>query len=61
MIIEGWIPVPDVFEMERCEVCEEALCDIHLMHYYECECIGQHEEDYEYKEENGILYARKIV
>ena len=45
-------------EMARCELCEEPWCEEHGKHYFECECVGPHQDDeYDYEEVGGKLYA----
>ena len=57
---DGWVKVAYASESSRCELCEEPWCDEHGKHYFECECVGPHQEDeFEYSERGGQLYARR--
>ena len=45
-------------DLPSCEICEEAWCEEHGEHYFECSCVGPHQDDvYDYEEVDGILYA----
>ena len=40
-----WQDIKYASDMEQCNSCGEAFCDIHKKHYADCECIGPDEED----------------
>ena len=54
----GWQKVVLAPQTE-CGCCGEPWCSRHKQHYAECPCIGPHQdEEYEYTEREGVLYAR---
>ena len=56
-----WQKVVFANELSLCDYCSEELwCPIHNTHYDECECIGPMEDDVEYQEIDGTLYARRL-
>lgn len=57
----GWRRVVFASDLEACKMCGEPWCDIHDMHYADCECIGPTQDGYEYKEIRGILFAREVI
>jgi hypothetical protein len=40
---------------------EDGNCPVCGIDYAECKCPGPTMEDYEYRERNGVLYARPMV
>ncbi len=59
---DGWVLVKFASDCQSCNMCDEPLCAECGVHYADCSCPGPHQEDeYKYKEINGILYARKLV
>lgn len=55
-----WQKVIFAHDCEPCDACGEPVCpQCDGLHYWECPCPGPHEDDiYEYKEVDGVLYAR---
>lgn len=59
---ECWKLVKLASDCVPCESCGEPVCEDCDVHYFECDCPGPSQDDeYEYKEENGKLYAKLIV
>jgi hypothetical protein len=58
MIENDWqeLVLPNLYE---CEMCGDPICEIHDAHYSECECIGLSNDEYEYVEIHGRIFARK--
>jgi hypothetical protein len=40
---------------------EDGNCPVCGIDYAECKCPGPTMDDYEYREKNGVLYARPMV
>lgn len=55
-----WVKVKFADDLPRCPCCEDPLCEEHYEHYAYCSCVGPNMEGYEYKEEDGVMYARLI-
>jgi hypothetical protein len=56
-----WKRVVFADECPQCECCEEPICTTCNLHYAGCGCPGPMQEDeYEYREHNGVLEARRI-
>lgn len=56
----GWVPVIYADQLPGCELCGEPWCDKCKKHYADCDCPGPHSEDFEFKEVDGVLLARKL-
>lgn len=56
----GWKRVKFAFECTECEYCGEAFCQECLDHYADCGCYGPTQDDCEYIERDGDLYARRV-
>ena len=57
-----WIPVTHASDLQPCQLCGDPWCRKHKKHFSDCLCIGPHQDDeYEYKEVDGILYARRTL
>jgi hypothetical protein len=55
-----WVTVRFAHECVPCEDCDDVVCPECKVHYYDCACPGPHMEDeYEYREVNGELQARR--
>ena len=57
---EEWMKVKSMFECTTCECCLEPWCEDCEDHYDECSCVGPTQDGYEFKEVDGLLYAKKI-
>lgn len=58
--MQKWIKVVFAADMLECEECGEPFCPECNDHYADCACIGPHQDDdHEYKETKGVLYARQ--
>ena len=57
---DEWQKVVFADSLPVCEDCDEPWCPEHGRHYYACDCIGPTEEDAEYKQIEGVLYARRV-
>lgn len=55
-----WQKVKFADECCKCDCCNEPWCAEHDAHYFECECIAPTEDDVEYDERDGELWARRI-
>lgn len=55
----AWKRVVIAAECEPCEWCEEPVCYICDEHYATCDCPGPTQDEMEYKEINGVMYARE--
>lgn len=55
-----WRKVVFAADLEECEDCGEPWCKKHQQHYWECECLGPTEDDVEYQERGGVLWARRM-
>ena len=56
----GWSIVKYAHDMEPCEDCGEPFCRKHLQHYYDCPCIGPHEdEECIHKRVDGYEFATR--
>ena len=56
-----WVKVVFADDLEDCWDCGEKWCEKHKRHYFACDCIGPTEDDCEYKEVKGVLYARRTT
>lgn len=60
--MDDWQRVVFAHDCAECEMCEEPVCPFCMDHYADCECPGPHQEDeFEYREINNHLEARKRV
>lgn len=60
-LLDGWKLVSCAGDMIECDECDELFCPEHNQHYSECKCFGPHSDDeLEYKEIDGSLFARPI-
>jgi hypothetical protein len=57
----GWQKVMCAADMLECEFCEEPFCPECNAHYADCNCIGPHEDEVEFKEVDGVLFGTKIL
>lgn len=56
-----WQRVVFAGDCEECFMCGEPICCECLDHYADCPCPGPTQDDeYEYKTDDGLLYARRI-
>ncbi len=59
---DGWVLVKMATDCQPCDMCGEPFCVGCGTHYADCSCPGPHQDDeYEYKEVNGVLYAKKLI
>lgn len=56
----GWEKVVFADECTPCDFCDEVICEKCSSHYFECACPGPTQDGYDYKEFNGVLYARSV-
>lgn len=57
-----WKKVVTAADCRPCECCDEPFCDECGEHYADCDCPGPTQDDeYQYKEEGGILYAAPLA
>ena len=60
MAKKQWKEVVFAADLPLCECCqEEAYCPKHQKHFADCACIGPTQDGYEYKDQGGVLRARK--
>ncbi len=58
--VNAWKEVVCAAECEECRCCYDLICRVCGDHYAECPCPGPTmDEEYEYKEANNALYARR--
>lgn len=60
--MSAWVRVVFAADLPLCACCgEEPWCVKHEMHFADCECIGptEDEEEVEYREVKGVLWARR--
>jgi len=58
----NWVQVRYAADFRECEMCGEPYCDMHDMHYADCDCVGPTQDGYEYStNENGESIARSIL
>jgi len=55
---EVWERVRFASDSPPCPYCEEPWCEMCEMHYCDCSCFGPTQDGLEYKEVDGILYAK---
>lgn len=55
-----WVRVYWQDELPACPCCGEPYCPICDDHHADCECPGPTSDGYEFKEVDGVLYARKL-
>lgn len=58
---DTWKKVVFASDCKLCELCGEPVCEVCQEHYADCSCPGPTQDDeYEYREMDGILYAREL-
>lgn len=58
--MSGWQRVVYAGDLEPCDCCGDPYCAEHDEHYADCDCIGPDQDDCEYDERGGDLWARRI-
>ena len=55
-----WKKVVFASDLPLCECCEEPWCPECEEHYADCGCFGPTQDDLEYAEIDGVLFAREL-
>lgn len=55
----GYQLVTHACDLLACDCCGEPYCEKHKEHYGECECIGPTQDDVEYRDVSGYLFATR--
>ena len=59
--MSDWVKVVYASDCDECEMCGEPVCPVCKVHYFECDCPSPTQDDeYEYREIDGVEMARKI-
>ena len=56
-----WKRVVFASECKPCGMCREPICRYCYEHYADCDCPGPTQDEYEYKEVKGRMYAKLLA